>query len=141
MVCVENLASFYELIRHEGPGLAALCLWGNPSPAARHLLRHLTETLAGDVPLYLWADIDYGGLNILAQLRQNVSPRFLPHRMDNATLDRFARWGHPLTANDRRNLTRLRQHAALVDMAPVIDHMLLNDLKLEQEAVVLFSTL
>jgi hypothetical protein len=139
VVCVENLASFYELIRHEGPGLAALCLWGNPSPAARHLLRRLAETLAGDVPLYLWADIDYGGLNILAHLRQNVSPRFLPHRMDNATLDRFARWGHPLTANDRRNLTRLRQHAALTDLAPVIDHMLLNDLKLEQEAVVLGS--
>ncbi|MEW5961393.1 MAG: Wadjet anti-phage system protein JetD domain-containing protein [Chloroflexota bacterium] len=137
LVCVENLASFYELIRHEGPGLAALCLWGNPSPAARHLLRCLADNLAGDVPLYLWADIDYGGLNILAQLRQNVSPRFLPHRMDCLTLDSFARWGHPLSPNDRRNLTRLRQHAALADLAPVIDHMLLNNLKLEQEAVVL----
>lgn len=133
LVCVENLASFYELGRRQDDDLAALCLWGNPSPAVRHLLR----SLAGDGPRYLWADIDYGGLNILAHLRQNVSPRFLPFRMDCATLDRFARWGHPLTRNDRRNLTRLRQHPALVDMAPLIDHMLLHDLKLEQEAVVL----
>jgi len=137
VVCVENLASFYELVRHEGGDLATLCLWGNPSPAARHLLRRLADSLAEDAPLYLWADIDYGGLNILAHLRQNVSPRFLALRMDCATLDQFARWGHPLTQNDRRNLARLRQHAALADMAPVIDHMLLNDLKLEQEAIVL----
>jgi hypothetical protein len=27
VVCVDNLASFYELIRYEGDGLAALCLW------------------------------------------------------------------------------------------------------------------
>ncbi|MFQ5614819.1 MAG: Wadjet anti-phage system protein JetD domain-containing protein, partial [Anaerolineae bacterium] len=137
LVCVENLASFYELVRHEGQSLAALCLWGNPSPAARHLLRCLVETLPPQIPLLLWADIDYGGLNILAQLRRQVSPRFAPYRMDPATLDAHARWGHPLSASDARNLNRLRQHPALGDMLPLIDHMLLREIKLEQEAVVI----
>ena len=50
VVCVENLASFYELIRYEGEGLAALCLWGNPAPPVRHLLARLAETLAGRDP-------------------------------------------------------------------------------------------
>jgi len=136
VVCVENLASFYELIRHEGEGLAALCLWGNPSPAIRHLLRCLAGDLAPDTPLHLWADIDYGGLNILAQLRRLVSPRFIPHQMDVATLDKFSRWGHPLTHSDERNLTRLRRHPLLEDMAPLIDYMLRQGIKLEQEAVV-----
>ena len=131
LVCVENLASFYELIRHEGQGLAALCLWGNPSPATRHLLRCLPPQL----PLLLWADIDYGGLNILAQLRQQVSPGFAPHRMDQLTLDQHAHWGHPLSPADERNLARLRRHPALADMIPLIDHMLQRGLKLEQEAV------
>lgn len=135
VVCVENLASFYELVQYEPEGLAALCLWGNPSPAMRHLLSRLVDTLPEHIPLLLWADIDYGGLNILAQLRQGVSPRFEPYRMDTATLDAHARWGQPLTNNDRRNLTRLRQHAALTDMQPLITHMLQQEIKLEQEAI------
>ncbi len=135
VVCVENLASFYEFIRYEGQGSAVLCLWGNPSPAIRHLLFCLTQELLPPTPLLLWADIDYGGLNILAQLRQQISPRFAPYRMDCATLDAHALWGQPLSPADERNLARLRQHAALADMAPLIDHMLRRGLKLEQEAV------
>ena len=86
VVCVENLASFYELIRYEGEGLAALCLWGNPAPAVRHLLARLVETLPAGIPLQVWADVDYGGLNILAQLRKLISPRFspLPHGRSDA---------------------------------------------------------
>jgi hypothetical protein len=135
LVCVENLASFYELVRHEGQGLAALCLWGNPSPATRHLLRCLPPQLA----LLLWADIDYGGLNILAQLRQQVSSSFAPYRMDPVTLDHHARWGHPLSSSDEHNLARLRQHPLLTDMTSLIDHMLQRGLKLEQEAIKLDS--
>ena len=45
VICVENVTPFYELVRREGQGLAALCLWGNPSPASRHLLRCLARDL------------------------------------------------------------------------------------------------
>ncbi len=131
LVCIENLASFYEFIRYEGQGQAALCLWGNPSPATRHLLRCLPPEL----PLFVWADLDYGGLNILAHLRQQVSPAFAPYRMDEATLETHARYAHPLSPADERNLARLRRHPALADMTSLIDHMLQRGLKLEQEAV------
>ncbi len=141
VVCVENLTSFYELVHHEGQnrdqGLAALCLWGNPSPASRHLLRCLADDLPSDIPLLLWADIDYGGLNILAQLRTQVSPRFAPYRMDRRTLDTYAHWAHPLSSVDKRNLARLRHHPALADLVALIDYMLLKGIKLEQEAVAL----
>lgn len=137
VVCVENLASFYELIRHNGHGLAALCLWGNPSPATRHLLKRLVQQPSAAMPLYVWADIDYGGLNILAQLRRQISPRFAPYRMDPDTLKAHSRWAHPLSAADARNLARLRNVPALADMAPLIDEMLQQGLKLEQEAVIL----
>jgi DNA topoisomerase VI subunit A len=137
VVCVENLTSFYELVRHEGKGVAALCLWGNPSPACRHLLRCLVEGLPLEIPLSLWADIDYGGLCILSQLRARVSPRIEPCRMDCDTLDAHARWAHPLSAADKRNLTRLKRQSFLSDMVGLIDHMLLRDAKLEQEAIVI----
>jgi hypothetical protein len=135
VVCVENLTPFYELVRREGRDLAALCIWGNPSPASRHLLRCLADGLPPDVPLLLWADIDYGGLSILAQLRERISPRFLPYCMDRDTLDTHAHWAHPLSSTDERNLARLRRHPALADVTSLIDHMLLKGVKLEQEAV------
>jgi hypothetical protein len=137
VVCVENLASFYELIRHQGRGIAALCLWGNPSPVTRHLLRVLVQSLPLSIPLQVWADIDYGGLNILAQLRHQVSPRIESYRMDLNTLTTHARWAHPISSTDERNLKRLRNVPALADMIPLIDEMLQQGIKLEQEAVVL----
>ncbi len=140
VVCVENLASFYELIRYEGAGLAALCLWGNPAPPVRHLLARLVETLPADIPLQVWADLDFGGLNILAQLRKLISPRFVPCRMDVATLEAHARWARPLTENDRHLLARFQGYASLADLRPVISHMLERGLKLEQEAVQLAAT-
>ncbi|MDX1522325.1 MAG: DUF2220 family protein, partial [Anaerolineae bacterium] len=135
VICVENLAAFYELIRYQGRGIAALCLWGNPSPATRHLLHCLAAELATGIPLLLWADLDYGGLRILAHLRQQVSTRFQPYLMDEAILNRYDRWGQPLTSTDERNLTRLRHHSALEDMIPVIDEILRREVKLEQEAI------
>ena len=136
---MENLASFYELIRYEGDGLAALCLWGNPAPAVRHLLARLVETLPVEITLQVRADLDFGGLNILAQLRKLISPRFVPYRMDVATLEAHARWARPLTENDRRLLARLQGYASLADLQPLIAAMLERGLKLEQEAVQLVS--
>jgi hypothetical protein len=134
VVCVENQTTFYEMVRHECDGLAAICLWGNPSPACRHLLRCLAQTAPETVPLLAWADLDYGGLNILAQLRK-ISPRFAPYRMDAATLDAHALWGKPLTRADEKNLARLARHPLLTDMQSLIEHMLARGIKLEQEAI------
>jgi hypothetical protein len=141
VVCVENQTSFYELIRAARPAgqdapaagqrLSAVCLWGNPSPACRHLLSCLPETTT----LLVWADLDYGGLNILAQLREQVNPRARPYLMDIETFDAHSRWARPLTPADVNNLGRLLHRPALADMRSVIKHLLARGLKLEQEAV------
>jgi hypothetical protein len=142
VICIENATAFYELLRDQKSQIqntrspiAALCLWGNPSPACRHLLGCLLHTLPEDVPLRVWADLDYGGFNILAQLREQISPRFEPYLMNVDTLEAHARWARPLTRTDERNLKRIGLHPALSDMEPVIQHMLRRGLKLEQEAV------
>lgn len=137
VVCVENLTPFYELVRHEREGLATLYLGGNPSPACRHLLRCLAETAPERMPLLVWADLDWGGLRILAQLRRQVSPRFMPYRMDIETLESHVLWAKSLSRDDERRLARLARHPFLTDLRPLIQHMLARGLKLEQEAVVL----
>jgi len=136
VVCVENLTPFYELMRREPERMAALYLGGNPSPACRHLLRCLAEQAPAELPLTVWADLDYGGLNILAQMRRLVSAQFAPYRMDVETLEAHARWAQPLTQGDERRLTRLARQPYLQDMQPLVDHMLARGIKLEQEAAI-----
>jgi hypothetical protein len=134
VVCVENQTTFYETIRHESDDLAAICLWGNPSPACRHLLQCLAQSAPENVSLLVWADLDYGGLNILAQLRR-ISSRFMPYRMDIPTLDAHAQWGKPLTRADEKSLRRLLLNPLLADMQPLILRMMEREIKLEQEAI------
>ena len=140
VVCVENLTTFHILADRlaRDPELhrtALMCLAGNPSPACRCLLSCLSHSLPDDIPLYVWADLDYGGFNILSQLRRQVNPRFLPYQMDSEVLERFAQFAHPLTLSDRRNLKRQLNRPELEDVHLVIAYLLKRELKLEQEAI------
>ena len=134
VLCIENLTSFHEFLRTNvvhPTQHATICLLGNPSPSIRQLLRLIPE----EIPIYLWSDIDYGGFNILAQLRKQVSPRVQPYLMDIATFDSHAHLSCPLTQSDGRNLKRLTLNPNLKDIQPTIEHLLKRGLKLEQEAI------
>jgi len=110
---------------------ATLCLMGNPSPAIRNLLSLIPE----GTPIHLWSDMDYGGFNILAQLRQQISLRIKPYLMDTDTFESHAHLSRPLTQSDARNLKRLILNPNLKDIHPTIEHLLRRGLKLEQEAI------
>ena len=133
VVCIENLTSFHEFIRRASPATprAVICLMGNPSPATRRLLCLLPET----VPTYLWSDLDYGGFNILSQLRRTVNEHIQSYSMDIQTIESNIPRARPLTPTDRANLKRLLLRPELRDVCPVIEHLLERGLKLEQEGV------
>jgi len=134
VLCIENLTSFHEFIRANlaRPAQPALlCLMGNPSPAIRRLLYLISEA----VPIHVWADMDYGGFNILSQLRRQIGPRMQPWLMDAATFDLFASHSRPLTGADARNIKRLALHPELDDVRPAMEYILKRGLKLEQEAI------
>jgi DNA topoisomerase VI subunit A len=138
VLCVENLTTFHALASDSRlKNTALLCLAGNPSPAIRRLLRCLAERLPEPVRLSVWADLDYGGFNILAQLRREISARFTPFNMDATTLDQFSHFARPLTLTDRRNLERQEKSAELADLHPLIEYMLKRGIKLEQEAIMM----
>ena len=149
VLCIENLTSFYEFIRNAHAPLttphaplpmshapltmphAVICLMGNPSPAIRRLLRLISD----ETKIYLWSDMDYGGFNILSQLRKQVSASVQPYLMDISTFETHAHLSRPLTQSDRRNLKRLAFTSSLKDIHPIIEHLLKRGLKLEQEAI------
>jgi hypothetical protein len=142
VVCIENFTTFHSLAGSltnlaGAPSVALLCLGGNPSPACRKLLACLARSEPKDRPIWVWADLDFGGFNILSQLRRQIDGNFRPYRMDVDTLERFAQFARPLTPNDRRNLERQANRLELADVRPVIDHLMKRGLKLEQEAIAL----
>jgi hypothetical protein len=141
VLCIENLTSFHQQVdRYTSNPLnnatrsmqhATICLMGNPSPSIRQLLTLIPE----ETPIHLWSDMDYGGFNILAQLRKQVSPRIQTYLMDIPTFEKYAHLSRPLTQHDTRNLKRLIQNPILKDIHPIIEHLLQRGLKLEQEAI------
>ena len=134
VLCIENLTTFHEFARTQesaSVAFAVVCTLGNPSPAIRRLLR----LIPASVPIYLWSDLDYGGFNILSQLRQQVSLTIQPYRMDIPTFEVHAHLSRPLSTSDVRNLKRLYLRPELHDVRPVIEHLLKRRLKLEQEAI------
>jgi hypothetical protein len=110
---------------------AIICLMGNPSPAIRRLLRLVPV----ETKIHLWSDMDYGGFNILSQLRKQVSARVEPFLMNISTFEKHAALSRPLTQSDIRNLKRLALNPNLRDVQLVIEYLLRRGLKLEQEAV------
>jgi hypothetical protein len=134
VLCIENLTSFHEFIRtYETCKTehATICLMGNPSPSIRRLLRLIPET----TPFHLWSDMDYGGFNILSQLRRYVRHQIHPNLMDIPTFEAHAHLSRPLTSADVRNLRHLCNRPELADVQPIIEHLVHRGLKLEQEAI------
>jgi hypothetical protein len=148
VLCIENLTTFHQYTRQTEHGIrsissrseaerteyAILCTYGNPSPAVRRVLRLLPET----IPIFLWSDLDYGGFNILKQLRCYINKQIQPFLMDIETLEANIPRARPLTNADQTNLKRLLLHPELSDVRPVIGRLLKCGLKLEQEGVEAF---
>ena len=134
VLCIENLTSFHEFLRTNGTRNtrhATLCIMGNPSPPIRRLLCLIPET----TPIYLWSDMDYGGFNILSQMRKYIRPQIQFHLMDIPTFEKCMHLSRPLTQTDVRNLKHLRTRPELVDIRSTIEHLIQRGLKLEQEAI------
>ena len=135
VLCIENLTTFHQYTQaghtRRTTKHTLLCTYGNPSPAIRRVLRLLPETTS----ISLWSDLDYGGFNILSQLRRTVNEHIQPYLMDIETLESNILRARPLTASDRTNLKRLLLRPDLSDVRHIIEHLLKRGLKLEQEGV------
>lgn len=136
VLCIENLTTFFAYIQQTEHATRntqheTICTYGNPSPAVRRVLRLLPKT----TPISLWSDLDYGGFNILSQLRRTVDEQVQPYLMNIETLESNIPRARPLTAFDRTSLKRLLLRPELRDVRPVIEHLLKRGLKLEQEGV------
>lgn len=133
LVTVENLTSFSELLLVRPLSVMAIFTSGFASPALISFL-HRVRVAYPHLPFFHWGDIDAGGLRILAHLRRHIG-YVLPLCMDITTFETHVRTAQQLTDNDRVGMEALLHEDSLKDCFLLIDYLLANNRKLEQEAI------
>ena len=84
---------------------------------------------------YHFGDIDRGGINIYLDIIAKTGIKFNTYKMDIETLKEYQSYAKSLTEKDKENLISLIKNAKDEEMLKLVDFMLSNNIKLEQEAI------
>lgn len=133
VVTVENLTSFhnYGVAKQESEDFV-IYLGGFHNRAKREFLIKLYEQNK-DKEYRHFGDIDAGGFYILEHLKRKTGIPFVSLNMDRDILEKYMEYTKKLTVNDRKRLEMLLGN--LEKDKEVVEFMLNNNCKLEQEAV------
>jgi len=127
VMTIENLTSFHMA---ESKDVFSIYLGGFHNRIRREFIKKIYDQNPGK-KFYHFGDIDAGGFYIFEHLKRQTGVEFQPYKMDVETLKEHQNYLKNLTDNDRDRLKRLKDG----QFRDVIDYMLENNCKLEQEAV------
>lgn len=133
ILTIENLTSFHRWRDRNGDTIC-IYLGGFANRYRRALIRQL-KTSYPDAEYVHFGDIDCGGFNIWKALCQETGIDFALAGMDEDTYLAHCAEGRPLTENDRRTLTRMKEDSFFAAQHGLFDLMLEKGLKTEQECV------
>lgn len=127
VITIENLTTFNSFVDKDA---FVIYLGGYHNSIRRNMIRKIYENNPDKKYLH-YGDIDAGGFNILLDLRRKTGISFAPLNMDLDTIKKYRNFTKKLTENDRTRLKNLLGG----EFDKVINYMLENDCKLEQEAI------
>ena len=127
VITIENLTTFNSFVDKDA---FVIYLGGYHNSIRRNMIRKIYENNP-DKKYYHYGDIDAGGFYILLDLRRKTGITFTPLNMDLGTIKKYKDFTKKLTENDRTRLKYLLGG----EFDEVINYMLENDCKLEQEAI------
>ena len=84
---------------------------------------------------YHFGDIDWGGINIYLDIIAKTGIKFNTYKMDIETLKEYQGYAKSLTEKDKENLISLIKNVKDEEILKLVDFMLSNNIKLEQEAI------
>lgn len=84
---------------------------------------------------YHFGDIDWGGINIYLDIIAKTGIKFSTYKMDIETLKEYQSYAKSLTKKDKENLNSLIKNVNDMEIHELVDFMLVNNVKLEQEAI------
>ena len=127
VITIENLTTFNSFVDNDA---LIIYLGGYHNSIRRNMIRKIYEDNP-DKQYFHYGDIDAGGFNILLDLRRKTGISFAPLNMDIETIKKYRNFTKKLTENDKTRLKNLLGG----EFDKVINYMLENDCKLEQEAI------
>ena len=131
VITIENQTTFNYFSDHS---FLTLYSEGYVSSSMVNFLKKISE-FKPNLSFYHFGDIDWGGLNIYLDLVSKTNLPFKPYKMDIETLTKYRKFAKPLTEKDKENLASLKKNNLNSEMVKLVNYMLENDIKLEQEAI------
>lgn len=129
VITIENLTSFFRYCEEDS---LMIYLGGYHNRIRRTLLNMIYETIPY-VNYYHFGDMDAGGFSILMDLRKKTGIPFKSYHMDLDTLKEYRQYAKKLNESDRNRLEKIRIEK---EFSEVIDFMLEENIKLEQECII-----
>lgn len=129
VITIENLTSFHK---YKATNELVIYLGGFHNSVKRDFIKLVERRNPGTIFKH-FGDIDAGGFYILEHLKSKTGINFLPQNMDVGTLDANKENWISLSENDRARLESLSEKNN--SYADVIEFMLKNNCKLEQEII------
>ena len=132
VITVENLTTYHDCDEQDA---VYIYLGGYHNTSKQKLLELIYEN-NGDKEYYHEGDLDVYGFLILKNLISKTQIPFKPLLMDVETIERFYRAGlyKNLSARDRKVITS-KKDGQLSAYKDVLEYMLANDCKVEQESI------
>ena len=135
ILSIENKANYFDYIsKHRKPEELVIYHGGQYSPSKQLFLQAVAQA-SEQLSWYHWGDIDYGGFSMLARLRREISSSIQPYRMNKQELITFVALTTSFSTEYSKKLHDLTTKDELRDCSECLAYMLLNCMRLEQEAL------
>ena len=131
IITIENLTNFHK---YHSDNELVIYLGGFHNSIKRDFIR-LVEKCNPKTVFKHFGDIDAGGIYILEHLKRKTGINFIPYNMDIYTLEKNKDHWINLTENDKNRLSLIADKTN--DYKEIIDYMLKNNCKLEQESEIM----
>ena len=127
VMTIENLTSFHDVSLND---TFYIFTNGFHNHAIEAFLKCLYDFLGESVHYFHFGDIDAGGFHIYESLIKKTQIPFQMYKMNIEMLKKYKDYTKPLTQNDRKRLLSFKEN-----QNELIDYMLKNNVKLEQEII------
>ena len=135
IIFIENKANYIDYIQNKMQKDEFVVYHGRMYGRIKGQFFKNIYEVSKDSKFYHWSDIDIGGFKIFARLR-NIIPELIPYKMDvEAFYSKKAYW-KDMSKDYRKKLLGFRKQLDYNCLDNLIDEMLINISKLEQEAFI-----
>lgn len=135
IIFIENKANYIDYIQNKmEKGEFVVYHGGMYGENKGHFFKKLYEATK-ECEFYHWSDIDIGGFKIFARLKK-IIPKLKPYLMDKEAFYSQKQYWKEMNEEYREKLVKLKEQGEYNYFYDLIEEMLKNNSKLEQEAFI-----